>query len=50
MKEALEIFSLIKMGMTLKNITGYDELDEDLRYKLHFIDHEITKNEKGGFV
>ena len=46
-KEALGIYSLLKMNMTLKNILGYDELDDDLKHKLQFIESETAKNMKG---
>lgn len=42
-KEALGIYGLLKMNMTLKNILGYDELDEDLKQKLIFIENESSK-------
>lgn len=35
------------MGLTLKNILGYDELDEDLKNKLQFIEGEASKELKG---
>jgi len=47
-KEALEVYHLLKMGLTLKNILGYDELDSDLRYKLQFIEGEMTKETQRG--
>jgi len=43
-KEALGIFSCLKMGLTLKNILGYDELDDDLKHKLQFIEGEASKD------
>lgn len=47
-REALGVFSCLKMGLTLKNILGYDELDDDLKYKLQFIEGEASKEIQGG--